>query len=140
MQNIFKHPYSYYFMNLNEIKKKLEIVKNDKQVIAVLLFGSYLKGRYRDIDVCLVLDKKYSNKDMTEKRIRYYGALPDILDIQIFQQLPLYIRKKILEKHKILFCRDEDRLYEIAYETIKDFNMFEKGYNYYLESILKNEK
>lgn len=128
-------------MNINKLKNNLEFIKKDKQIIAVLLFGSYLDNREyaRDIDICLVLDKKYSNKEMTKKRLDYCTILPSKFDIQIFQQLPLYIRKRILEKNKIISCKNEDMLYEIAITTIKEFNLFEKGYNYYLESI-KNDK
>ncbi len=127
-------------MNFNRIKNKLNILKKDKQIIAVLLFGSYITNRpyARDIDVCLVLNKNYTNKEMTEKRIKCYSNLPDKFDIQIFQQLPLYIQKRILEEGKIIFCNDEDKLYEIAYDTIKEFNLFEKAYNYYLNEV-KNE-
>ncbi|MBS3080118.1 nucleotidyltransferase domain-containing protein [Candidatus Pacearchaeota archaeon] len=127
-------------MNINQIKKKLNTLKKDKQIIAVLLFGSYINNRLyaRDIDVCLVLSKKYTNKEMTNKRIKYYSILPNKFDIQIFQQLPLFIRRRILEEGKIIFCKDEDKLYDIAYETIKEFNLFEKAYNYYLKEV-KNE-
>ncbi len=126
-------------MRLNEIERKLKIIKKDKQIIAVLLFGSYITNRpyARDIDICLVLDKKYSNKEMTEKRIKYYGSLPDKFDIQIFQQLPLYIRKRILEHGKVIFCNDEDKLYGIAYATIKEYDQFRSKYIDYIENVLK---
>lgn len=128
-------------MNISQLKDKLNSIKNDRQVIAVLLYGSYLSNKdyARDIDICLVLDKKYTNKEMTKKRLNYLTIFPSKFDIQIFQQLPLYIRKRILEKNKIIFCSNEDMLYEIAITTIKEFNLFEKAYNYYLESI-KNDR
>lgn len=114
-------------------------MKKDKQIIAVLIFGSFVTNRLyaRDIDICLVLNKKYTNKEMTNKRIKYYSKLPDIFDIQIFQQLPLYIRKRILEEGKIIFCKDEDKLYDTAYETIKEFNQFKEKYTDYIKNALK---
>jgi len=125
-------------MKLNKIKEKLEILKKDKSIIAVLLFGSYITNKpyARDIDICIVLDNKYTKKEIFNKLIKISGSMPDKFDIKIYQDLPLYIKKRILEKNKILFCKDEDRLYEIAMETLKDFNLFEKGYNYYMEGIL----
>lgn len=112
--------------------------KKDKQIIAVLLFGSYArKEHFRDIDLCLVLDKKYSNNEMTEKRLKYYSMLPNVFDIQVFGQLPLYIRKKILEEGKVLFCKDEDKLYEIAGDTVIEFEQFKGIYNSYIENALK---
>lgn len=109
----------------------------DKQIIAVLLFGSAARGEpHRDIDLCIVLDKKYSNLEMSNKRIHYSGSLPDKFDVHIFQQLPLYIRQRILKDGKVLLCKNEMLLYNLASQTIKEFNLYEKGYNLYLEKVL----
>ena len=123
-------------MKLEEIKNKLNIVKKDKRVIAVLIFGSYARKEYfRDIDICLMLDKKYSLKEMTAIAIKYSGELPDIFDIKIFQKLPVYIRKKILEEGQVLFCKNEDVLYEIANQTLKEFEFYKKIYYTYLDAV-----
>ena len=54
------------------ISSKIENeIKKDKEIIAVLLFGSYIKGEnYRDIDICIVLDKKYSKLEMSKKSFK----------------------------------------------------------------------
>lgn len=119
-----------------EIKKLLNIAEKDSKIIAVLLFGSYAREEeYRDIDFCLVLDKKYSNLEMSRIRLKYLSSSNKNLDIQIFQQLPIYIRKRILKEAKILSCNNEDLLYEIAFQTIKEFEYFKKIYETYMESI-----
>jgi len=118
-----------------EIKKLIEKAKNDKKVLAVALFGSSLNGKGRDIDICIFLDKKYSNLEMSKKRMRLLSKCPSNFDIQIFQQLPVYIRKRILKEAKILFCKNLPLLYEIYFQTIKEFNFFEKLYNMYLEKV-----
>ncbi len=121
-------------------KKILDKFEKDKEVIAVLVFGSYARGEeHRDIDICVVLDKKYLNLEMSKKRIKYSSLLSDKYDLNIFQQLPLYIRKRVLKDGKIILCKDEPLLYEIAFFTIKEFNLYEKGYKMYLEAI-ENEK
>jgi len=122
---------------MNSLTKKFEqAAQKDEQVIAVLLFGSYARGEpNRDIDVCIVLDRKYSPLQMSKKRLKFSSVLPGKFDVQIFQQLPIYIRKRILKDGKIMSCKDEDALYEIAYQTIKEFSLFEKSYNFYLEQI-----
>ena len=58
-------------------------------------------------------------------------------DIQIFQQLPLYIRREILKKGKILFCKNQKKLYEIAFLTIKEFSFYKKIYDFYLKNTAK---
>ena len=124
-------------MKYKEIKQKIcNIVKKDKEVIAILLYGSYArKENYRDIDICLVLDKKYPNLYMSKKRLYYLKKLPNIIDLQIFQQLPVYIRIRILKEDKIVLSKNTERLYEIAFETLKEFNSYEKLYNMYLGNV-----
>jgi uncharacterized protein len=120
-------------------KSVIEEFEKDEEIIAVLLFGSYSRGEknYRDIDICLVLDKKYSNYEMTEKRIKYASLLSSEFDISAFQQLPLYVRIKVLKDAKVVLCKNEDRLYGIAYETIKEFELFKKAYYMYLDKVLE---
>lgn len=120
---------------LLERKLKKKFMK-DKEAIAVLVYGSYAREeQYRDVDVCVVLNKKQNNLSMSKKRLAFMGDLPDIIDLQIFQQLPVYIRIRVLKEGKIILCKDEDRLYEIAFETIKEFDSYEKLYNMYLGSV-----
>ena len=124
-------------MNQNLLPEKfIEEIKKDKEIVAVLLFGSYIKGgKYNDIDICFVLDKKYPNIIMSKKRLKYSSILPAKFDVQIFQQLPLYIRERILKEHKILVCGDEDALYEIALLTVKEFEFYKKIYYNYLKAM-----
>jgi|SRR3989344_3540816 len=120
-----------------EFTKLIEKAKKDKNIIAVALYGSSLHGKGRDIDICLFLDKKYPNLSMSKKRLKFLSHFN--YDIQIFQQLPIYIRKRIL-KGKILYAKDENKLYEIAYDTIKEFNYFEKHYKTYLEHVKNGQR
>ncbi|MFH1585349.1 MAG: nucleotidyltransferase domain-containing protein [archaeon] len=126
-------------MNTKLLNQKFrERIINDKKVLAVLIFGSYArKEDYKDVDVCIVLDKKYLNKEMTSKRIDYHSDVSSKFDIQIFQQLPVYIRIKILKEGRIIFCKNEDRLYDIAFETIKEYNNFKEIYIGYIKNALK---
>jgi len=67
-----------------------EVLK-DKEILAAILFGSFPQEGFSDIDVCIVLyPGKYKNLYLSEKKLKLMMALGDF-DIQIFQQLPLYI-------------------------------------------------
>ena len=85
-----------------------------------------------DIDICLILNKKINK---LEKRLDY-SIINKKLDVQIFQNLPLYIRKRILKEGKILYCKDMDKLYDIALKTIREFEDYKFYYNYYIESMI----
>jgi predicted nucleotidyltransferase len=108
--------------------------KRDGEILAVMTFGSYARGeRHRDIDVCLVLKKEAENGDMSRKRLAYVSGSG--LDVHVFQQIPLYIRVRVLREGKVLFCRNLDALYDVAGQTVREFAYFEPAYRGYLEAV-----
>ncbi len=112
-----------------------EVLK-DKEVLAAILFGSFPQEGFSDIDVCIVLyPGKYENLYLSEKKLELMVALPDF-DVQIFQQLPMYIRVRVL-KGEVIFCRDEKMLYEVAVQTIKEFEDYKKIYDEYLQGVAR---
>ena len=117
-------------------------VRHDPEVLAVIVFGSRARGDGRedsDLAVCLVLQPKdYSELELTHKRLEYLGLFgsPD-LDIQVYQQLPLYIRRRVLKEGEILLCRDQERLYELAFRTVQEFKDFKHIYEGYLEEVAR---
>jgi uncharacterized protein len=115
----------------------IEMAKGNENVLAVALFGSSVKGeeKGRDIDVCVFLKKKMSNLEMSNIRLDFLKVAEEKYDVQIFQQLPLYIRIRVLREGKIIYVGEEDGLYDLAFSTLKDFGLFEKIYRNYLESV-----
>jgi predicted nucleotidyltransferase len=123
--------------NLISLSKEFEqAIMKDKEITAVLIFGSYARGeKYKDIDLCVILDKKYPNLKMSKKRVALLKYLSKDIDLHIFQQLPVYIRIRVIKDGKISLCKNEDSLYKIAFDTIKEFGLFENFYNAYLENV-----
>ena len=119
-----------------KIQKLIEKVKKDPMVLAVALFGSYArKEKYNDIDICLFLKpKKYNENILSKKRLSYMFD-DEKYDLQIFQQLPLYVQKRILKDAKILYTNNEDALYDLYFKTIKDFENFRVYYENYLQGV-----
>lgn len=118
------------------INSIIEKAKKDEDVLAVALFGSYARGEtYRDIDICIFLkNKKYDKYFLSKKKLQYTQP-NEKYDVQVFQLLPIYIRKRILKEAKILYCRDEDMLYDIYFLTIEEFEDFKPLYEGYLEVV-----
>ena len=117
-----------------------EIVKwaeGDSRVLAVILFGSTARGERRetsDVDICLVLvPDTYSPEMLMDIRLQYLTAFS--ADIQIFQQLPIYFRQRILKDGQVLGCRDEEALYDMALRTVQAFADFQPFYKRYLGEV-----
>ena len=122
---------------MNDLDGIIRRAQGDAGVLAVVLFGIAARGEQSgqsDIDVCLVLpDARYSADFLSQTKLSYLKAFD--ADIQIFQQLPIYIRQRVLKEGKVLFCRDEDKLYELAFKTVREFNDFEPFYRAYLREV-----
>lgn len=124
---------------LPELEKLLAMARQDDEVLAVLLFGSAARGeqaRHSDLDVCLVLvppARPLERAALSAKRLAYLKDFP--FDIHIFQQLPIYIRRRVLKEGRVLFARDEDLLYEVAFRTAQAFEDFKHTYYDYLDQV-----
>lgn len=121
---------------MKDIQALAAKAKKDKEVLAVSIFGSFArKEKHRDIDVCIFLRKKTSSLKMSKKRLAYLKNAKEKFDIQIFQQLPLYIRHRVLKEGKIIFCANENELYDLALLTAKEYEDFKPVYKGYLEAV-----
>ncbi len=117
-------------------ERLLEQAQSDSTVLAVLLFGSAARGEQRpqsDLDICLVLYPQ-ACADPSRKRLEYLAQFD--CDLQVFQRLPLYIRRRVLAEGCVLLCKDDDLLYEIAFRTAQAFEDFRHLYHHYLEAVL----
>lgn len=123
----------------NKIDRLLERARRDEQILALMLFGSRARHEHvdpSDVDVCLVLSpSKYGAKELSQKKLEYLTGSD--LDIHVYQQLPLYIRVRVLKEGKVLYCRDEDQLYALAFKTIEEFGDFEHIYRDYLREVAR---
>lgn len=120
------------------LERLLQRAGRDADVCAVMLFGSVAKGAndsLSDVDVCIVLGDKSDGLTMSRKKLEYL-SLADF-DVSIFQQLPLYIRDRVIREGRVVFCKSEDRLYELVFRTIKEFGDFKPVYQRYLEGVLR---
>ena len=123
------------------VDRVLNKAKTDEAILAVILFGSLARGEQTstsDVDLCLVLHPSHAIKsEQLSVREDYLPFLSRRLDIRVFQQLPLYIRKRVLKEGRVVFCRDEDALYEVGYRTARAFEEFKPYYRRYLEEVAR---
>ena len=117
------------------VKDFLEQLKGTEyfsKIEFIILYGSSL-GLYHladsDIDICVYFDDE--KKNLSKIRLEILKRFNENFDVQMFQLLPLYVQIEVL-KGKILYVREEDRIYEIANETIEEYEDF---YPFYLDYI-----
>jgi len=60
-------------------------------------------------------------------RMFILGRVPDIFDVHIFEHLPLFVQINVF-KGEVLYMTDKDELYDIAYRTIKEYELFKPHY------------
>ncbi len=121
----------------DQIERVLRMARQDARILAVLLFGSVARGEqtaHSDTDVCLMLQAgRYTSLDLSRIKLEYLAESD--LDLHVFQQLPLYIRHRVLKDGCIAFSRDDDALYDLAFRTVRAFERFKPIYYRYLEEV-----
>ncbi|MDP3065492.1 MAG: nucleotidyltransferase domain-containing protein [Methanobacteriaceae archaeon] len=116
-----------------KLQKEME---QDPDILAIILYGSYARGEEaQDVDLCLVLypDKATNSFD---KQIEY--SYYDKIDVQIFQDLPLYIRPHVIKEGLVLSVKDENLLYDVAIQNAKEYELYRPKYEMYLEGVKGN--
>jgi predicted nucleotidyltransferase len=121
------------------LNKLLQKAEQDTDVLAVILFGSSVRGEEHslsDIDICIVLlQNKHDPVALSHKRLEYLSICD--FDIHIYQQLPIYLRHRIIKEGRVLFCRNEDMLYDSAFKTAQEFEDYKHIYHEYLEKVAR---
>ena len=116
----------------NPIKKIFalaEVLKQDKRINALYLFGSYAKGRIKplsDIDIAVLLRKDVPGFQYWDYKINLLSKAAVILkteeiDLVLLNEAPFELRYNILKEGKILFCRDKIGRQEFQEGAVLDY-------------------
>ncbi len=137
MAKLLKRSHRRFFLMIKALAALTSAARKDKEVLAVVLFGSFAREEKKpsDVDVCLVLARKQKPIEMSKIRLKYLSGFPS-LDIQIFQQLPLYVRTRVFGEGRVVFCKNIDLLYDVAANTAREFEDYKHIYEGYLEEVL----
>ena len=97
----------------------------------MIFHGSRAIGGLKSSDIDLCIYYKGTVEEMSKFRLKLLSRLPSHVDVQIFQQLPLYVRKEVL-KGRVLYAKDRKFLYDVALRTIRDFEAFKPHFYDYI--------
>jgi len=118
---------------LAEVIEKIKNIEGFEKVAFIILYGSAAEGRMTegsDIDLCMYYDG--APEEASRFRFKVLSELfDDRYDVQIFQQLPIYVRVEVL-RGKVIYCKNKRFLYDVAIETIKDFERFKHRFYDYI--------
>ena len=105
---------------LKELKQRKLLSKTN----FIILFGSVHKNTatpMSDIDICLSLNLPKLARQKV--RITLLGELNDKIDLQIFEDLPLYIQVEVLTGF-VLYVKNNKKLHDIAIKKIQEYEDF----------------
>ncbi len=120
-------------MNTDKVVETVKNMDGFDDVQFIILYGSQSESRATedsDVDICVGYDG--SRDEASRFRFKVISKLfDDRYDVHIFKLLPLYVKKEVL-KGEVLYRRDKIELYDIAYQTIKEFDDFKHRYYDYI--------
>ncbi len=119
---------------INLFMKKLKEMPDFDRVKFIILFGSQVTGKagpMSDYDFAVYYEG--NSRERFDFRKEILSRVSDKFDIQILQDLPLYVQKEVL-KGKIIYAVDLAAVYDYAYEIIKRFEDFKKYYYDYIKT------
>lgn len=107
--------------------KKLERQLQESECYAAMLFGSYARDEeFNDIDIAVFTDSDI---------YRISGETPSVFDVSRFQDLPMYIRKQVLEEGEVIYLEDEEKFYDQVIRFVRNYERFKPIYKDYLEGV-----
>ena len=122
-------------MNTAEIINLLKRLDRGKNIQFIILFGSKSRkddNALSDIDIAVYYHG--TDKERFSFRVKASGHLSDMVDIHIFQDLPLPIQKEVISG-MVLYYRDYQFTFDEFMRVIKEFDFFKKYYDEYFTAL-----
>jgi predicted nucleotidyltransferase len=110
----------------------IDMLKSIDFIQSILLFGSRSRGKIgRDIDICIIPSRELNLKE----RLSIDSAVPSSVDISIYFDLPVHIRKRIAEEGKVLFTKDMYNLLTLFKENDLEYAGYRRHREYYNKAV-----
>ncbi len=118
-------------LNPAQIKQKLRQLDTHHRIQFIILFGSVAAGKATPLsDVDIAIYYEGTPEERFRFRMTAAGSLPDNVDIQIFQDLPVAVQKEVIGG-EVLYCQDFQLMSNEYLRVIQEFDHFEKYQNEY---------
>jgi predicted nucleotidyltransferase len=128
-------------LDLSELSKKISSVAGKYGIVYAIVFGSAVEGRYvkgeSDIDIAVKLEK--IDKSEVYSFLKSFTSDLDLdnIDVVIVNFAPSASSSTFSVETKVIFCRDEDELFE---DRLKAIKMYDDWLNFSKYFIDREEK
>jgi predicted nucleotidyltransferase len=117
--------------NIERVIERIREIGGDR-ITFIALYGSVTKNRDTPLsDIDLAVFYEGSKEERFKFRMSVLGRIGDEFDVQIFQDLPLYIQKEVISYGKLLYYKEYDAVFDIYMNVIKNFDDFTWHLNLY---------
>jgi predicted nucleotidyltransferase len=128
-------------IGLSELSKKISSVADKYGIVYAIVFGSAVEGRYvegeSDVDVAVKL-KKIDKNGVYSFLKSFTGDLNlNNVDVVIVNFAPFSLVFDILGRGRVIFCKDEDELFEDRLRAIKMYDDWLNFSRYFIEREVK---
>ena len=111
-------------IDLSELSKKISSVADKYGIVYAIVFGSAVEGRYvegeSDVDIAVKL-KRIDKSGVYGFLKSFIGDLNlDNVDVVVVNLAPFSLVFDILSRGRVIFCKDEDELFEDRLRAIKN--------------------
>jgi len=105
------------------ISERVSAIAEKYGIVYAILFGSIVEGRFikgeSDIDLAVKIDKLDKSELFNFLKNFIRDMEMDNLDVVVINFAPFSLNYEILMKGKVIFCKDEDELFEDKLKIIK---------------------
>ena len=122
-------------ISITKIKNKLLALDKKNKIKFIVLFGSVASGKSNplsDIDVAVYYDG--NDKQRFDFRLLGLSHLPDYVDLQIFQDLPLYLQNDVI-KGKVIYYDNYDSTFNLFRSVIFQYDDCKQYMDMYYKMI-----
>lgn len=119
-------------------EKITRFLQSQEDVMLAFLHGSFLEGRFRDIDVAVILNPGVPEMEHVEAQIE--RELREIIgypvDLRRLNDAPLLFRYEVLAHGEVLVSKDEDLRVEFQCRTLALYHDFSHHIRSYQREVL----
>ena len=122
------------------IREIVEILRGMPEILFAYVHGSFLKDRFRDVDVAVYLGGNYDKKSILKEELKLEELLEREIeypvDVRVLNNAPLSFRFNVIKHGELIFSRDENRRSTFEALTISEYHDFAHFRRVYMREAL----